>query len=359
MTCSGSLRVTEFLFDRFGAQTQKRKRVTNNWTKGKKSRSTIWRREHADKVEAKRLQQVAASYEPTLHALQAVLVSPAAVIKEANRLKYPTPKLHTMLLAVRFAVRRILDGNSKYYSYEQAAESMEESFDSVRRWLRLFRADRYTLHRTGQQVACKTNSFPPSQQVGHLPEVLCTPEVREECRQFVYANAVKKGARNMRVKEFQDFVNTVILDPKKVASPMQEAAIRRSVLKMSGQAKDTSFFHSRSFWCGVWTSRCKAVKKEKVCWEAARMMLEDQLGFSYTDVRKGVYVDRFDEPDNVAFRNDTYLPLCAEIDRRAYRCVPLWWRADHTLCTVKELQIHPAHIQWFDASGATGLGRYS
>jgi hypothetical protein len=133
MTCSGSLRVTEFLFDRFGAQTQKRKRVTNNWTKGNKSRSTIWRREHADKVEAKRLQQVAASYEPTLHALQAVLVSPAAVIKEANRLKYPTPKLHTMLLAVRFAVRRILDGNSKYYSYEQAAESMEESFGSVRR----------------------------------------------------------------------------------------------------------------------------------------------------------------------------------------------------------------------------------
>jgi hypothetical protein len=44
--------------------------------------------------------------------------------------------------------------------------------------------------------------FPPSQQLGHLPEGLCTPEVREQCRQFVYANAVKKGARNMRVKEF-------------------------------------------------------------------------------------------------------------------------------------------------------------
>ena len=342
MTRSGSLRVIECLFDRFGAQTQKRKRVTKNWTNGKKSRSTIWRREHADKIEAKRLQQVAATYEPTLHALQAVLVSPAAIMKEAKRLKYPSTELHTMLIATRFAVRRILEGNSKSYSYEQAAEAIEVSFSSVSRWLRSFRSSRYTLHRIGQQVACKINSFPPSQQLGHLPEVLCTPEVREQCRQFVYANVVKKWARNMRVQEFQEYINTVILDPNKPASPMQEAAIRRSVLRMSGEAKDIAFFHSRPFGCGVWTARCRAVKKEKVSWEGARLMLEDQLGFNYTDVRKGVYVDRSDEPDNVEFRNNTYLPLCAEIDRRAYRYVPLWWRADHTRCTTKELQIHPA-----------------
>ena len=184
------MRVTECLFDRFGAQTQKRKRVTNNWTNGKKSRSTVWRREHANKIEAKRLQQVAASYGPTLHALQAVLVSPATVMKEAKRLKYPSTKLHTMLIATRFAVRRILEGNSKSYSYEQAAEAIEVPFSSVSRWLRSFRSSRYTLHRTGQQVACKNNLFPPSQQLGHLPEGLCTPEVREQCRQFVYANAV-------------------------------------------------------------------------------------------------------------------------------------------------------------------------
>jgi hypothetical protein len=157
MRCSGSLRVTECLFDRFGAQTQKRKRVTNNWTKGKKSRSTIWRREHVDKVEAKRLQQVAATYEPTLHALQAVLVSPAAIMKEAKRLKYPSTELHTMLIATRFAVRRILEGNSKSYSYEQATEAIEVSFSSVSRWLRSFRSSRHTLHRTRQQVACKIN----------------------------------------------------------------------------------------------------------------------------------------------------------------------------------------------------------
>jgi hypothetical protein len=267
-------------------------------------------------------------------------------MEEAKRLRYPSPKLHTMLLATRFVVLQIMEGNTKYYSYEQAAESLEVSFCSVRRWLKDFRSSTRTVHKTGQLVACKINSFPPSQHAGHLPEVLCTPEVREQCRQFVYANAVKKGTRNMRVQEFQEYINTIILDPKKLSSPMQEAAIRRSVLRMSGQAKDTAFFHSRPFWCGVWTARCKAVKKEKVSWEGARLMLEEQLGFSYTDVRKGVYVDKFDDPENVRFRNDVYLPLCAEIDRRAYRYVPLWWRADHTRCTMKELQIHPAHIQW-------------
>ena len=142
----------------------------------------------------------------------------------------------------------------------------------------------------------------------------------------------------MRVQEFQEFIKKVILDPNKPASPTgrsnQEVCLKD---ERRGGQRHCVLPYSRSFWCGVWIARCKAAQTEKVSWEGARLMLEGQLSFSYTDVRKGVYVDRFDEPDNVEFRNNTYLPLCAEIDRRAYRYVPLWWRADHTRCTFKEL----------------------
>ena len=64
-------------------------------------------------------------------------------------------------------------------------------------------------------------------------------------------------------------------------------------------------------------------------------MLNNQLGFSYGHTTKGVYVDSFDEKDVKDDMNDNYLPKCREIDRRAYRFVPLPWRV------VKE-EWHPA-----------------
>ena len=83
--------------------------------------------------------------------------------------------------------------------------------------------------------------------------------------------------------------------------------------------------------------------RTKVSWGGARYILEVQLGFSYNDVRKGVYIDKFDADENVEFRNNTmsYLPKCREVDRRVYRYVPLSWRAQ---CDKLDIKIHPSHL---------------
>ena len=77
-------------------------------------------------------------------------------------------------------------------------------------------------------------------------------------------------------------------------------------------------------------------------WGAARGMLGGQLGFHYTDARKGVYVDKFGDPGGVLPRGGFYLPLALEIDKRAYRYVLLAWRAKSP---VLGIAIHPAHLR--------------
>ena len=71
--CTLSASISSLRIDsRFDETTKKRKRQKQNWTNGQKSRSTIYRRQHADKIEAQRLNQIAAAYQPTLDALQLV-----------------------------------------------------------------------------------------------------------------------------------------------------------------------------------------------------------------------------------------------------------------------------------------------
>ena len=66
-----------------------------------------------------------------------------------------------------------------------------------------------------------------------------------------------------------------------------------------------------------------------------------QLGFSYNDVRKGVYIDKFDADKTAKFCNNTYLPKCRETDRRGYRYVPLSWRAQ---CDNLDIKVHPSYL---------------
>ena len=47
------------------------------------------------------------------------------------------------------------------------------------------------------------------------------------------------------------------------------------------------------------------------------------LGFKYKTAKKGVFVDGHDRPDVVEFRNHSFLPKMAEVERRSFRFVPI------------------------------------
>ena len=154
----------------------------------------------------------------------------------------------------------------------------------------------------------------------------------------------------MRIQEFQTWLNTTLL--AREISPMEHTPLSKETDKYlynktgdSAAGFKTGLLKSGFIWQ---VSQNKARKQEKVCWGGARHILEHQLGFYYDDVKKGVYIDKFDDPENVAFRNDTYLPKCREINRRAYRYVPLHWR---DTCDIEAIKIHPAQCH-LDAKGA-------
>ena len=140
------------------------------------------------------------------------------------------------------------------------------------------------------------------------------------------------------------WLNTTLL--AREVTPMEHASLAKQIDKLlyKQQWSDVVAFKQGLMQSGfIWqVSQNSARKKERVCWEGARHILEDQLGFHY-DLEEGRLHRqiKFDDKENVAFRNEHYLPVCQEIDRRAYRYVPLLWRVT---CGFPDVEIHPSHV---------------
>ena len=73
------------------------------------------------------------------------------------------------------------------------------------------------------------------------------------------------------------------------------------------------------------------------------------LGFKYKTAKKGVFVDGHDRPDVVEFRNHSFLPKMAEVERRSFRFVPI--RDEDTGAVRYE---HVDGFKWGEEAGELG-----
>ena len=159
----------------------------------------------------------------------------------AVSLGYDLIKFARMCTAVRYVAMDAVVGAPLGYAYELAAGPLEVHPKAVSRWFRGFRSKQYFVHMTGEMKSKLVNESPPCQLSGSQPVGLCTPEAIGGARQHVCKGAVRKGQQNLRIEDFQKWLNNELLT--------------RGVLNSRGLSKAKPLLQSlgMSLYLKVWT----------------------------------------------------------------------------------------------------------
>ena len=105
---------------------------------------TTCNRQHAEVIEARRIKELQAEWQPVADATGALIVEDHQLEKEAANLGYRVIKYVKMCTAVRHVAQLRVTGVALEYAYEIAAEYMylENNPETIRNWVRQFmRAD--------------------------------------------------------------------------------------------------------------------------------------------------------------------------------------------------------------------------
>ena len=119
-------------------------------------------RQHADAIEQHRI----ASYMQngslcSMQSARCLWMVVSEMEDQASRLGYHLIKISKMYLAVRYIAMQRVGGAPLEHACALAADYLEMSPETIRRWTLAFRSPAYRVHSNGQQLKKSINTFPP------------------------------------------------------------------------------------------------------------------------------------------------------------------------------------------------------